>query len=103
MIDSFWVCFDDTDVKCFCGITRKKCPPEKHPLCEKYVVRFVKVEKELPDSISEATSALKQEATSALKQINGMTRDIQKKVEKQFSAMKKSKSELHKTIRKFKV
>lgn len=45
MIDKFWVKFDELDVECFCKDGNKKCPSEKNPLCEEYIIKLIKIER----------------------------------------------------------
>lgn len=70
LIDIYWVKFEDGEIDCFCRQDRKKCPAEKIPLCKEYVLKFIKVERNIEDIMQEPMAQLKKKMTELQKSIN---------------------------------
>lgn len=80
LIKKLWVKFNGMDIKCFCNENDRKCRDEE---CREYVVRFIEIVRSKPPIIK----------------LDNTEQQLKQAIRK----LKKSETELSKTINKFKI
>lgn len=74
LIDTYWVKFNDLDVECVCR--GRDCG--KDSKCAEYVVKFIKINRKLENSLKEIDSTIKKLNTGMSKECDQLKRSITK-------------------------